>query len=120
MKAAVLISPGILELVDLPDPECPKGGALIKVKACAVCGTDVKMLEVGHRDLAYPRILGHEIAEKDLVQVWPGIVCGQCRPCRDHRLRKPIKKLRAWIVEQNSQPKERLEKFDDMLDLACT
>jgi len=33
---------------------------------------------------------------------------------------KPIKKLRAWIVEQNSQPKERLEKFDDMLDLACT
>jgi len=90
------------------------------VKACAVCGTDVKMLEVGHRDLAYPRILGHEIAEKDLVQVWPGIVCGQCRPCRDHRLRKPIKKLRAWIVEQNSQPKERLEKFDDMLDLACT
>jgi len=95
MKAAVLISPGVLELADLPDPRCPEGGALIKVKACAVCGTDVKMLQNGHRDLAYPRVLGHEIvgevakidrdckiAEGDLVQVWPGIACGQCRPCR--------------------------------------
>lgn len=94
MKAAVLKAPGILELDDLPDPECPKGGALIEVKACAVCGTDVKMLEVGHRDLVYPRVLGHEIvgkvveidrncgiAEGDLVQVWPGIACGRCIHC---------------------------------------
>ena len=94
MKAAVLISPGVLEFADLPDPKCPEGGALIKVKACAVCGTDVKMLQYGHRDLAYPRVLGHEmvgevakidrdckIAEGDLVQVWPGIACGRCRSC---------------------------------------
>ncbi len=94
MKAAVLKAPGILELDDLPDPECPKGGALIEVKACAVCGTDVKMLEAGHRDLVYPRVLGHEIvgkvveinrdcgiAEGDIVQIWPGIACGRCRPC---------------------------------------
>jgi L-iditol 2-dehydrogenase len=94
MKAAVLISPGVLELTDLPDPKCPDGGALIKVKACAICGTDVKMLQYGHRDLAYPRVLGHEtvgevakidrdckIAEGDLVQVWPGIACGRCRSC---------------------------------------
>ena len=45
MKAAVLKAPGLLELDDVPDPECPKGGALIKVLACAVCGTDVKMLQ---------------------------------------------------------------------------
>jgi L-iditol 2-dehydrogenase len=94
MKAAVLKAPGILELEDLPDPECPKGGALIEVKACSVCGTDVKMLRKGHKDLVYPRILGHEIVGKiaeicqecdfiegDLVQVWPGIACGMCRPC---------------------------------------
>ncbi len=71
------------------------------MKACAVCGTDVKMLQNGHRDLAYPRVLGHEIVGEvveidmdcgivpgDLVQVWPGIACGRCRPCRkgeDHR-----------------------------------
>ena len=61
MKAAVLEAPGLLELDDLPDPECTKGGALIEVKACSVCGTDVKMLQKGHKDLVYPRILGHKI-----------------------------------------------------------
>ena len=104
MKAAVLKAPGVLELVDLPIPECPKGGALIKVLACAVCGTDVKMLKGGHKDLDYPRILGHEIVGEiagidkdcdfelgDLVQVWPGIACGRCRPCQreeDNRCKK--------------------------------
>ena len=93
MKAAILKSPGIMELEDLPRPECPPGGALLKMEACAVCGTDVKMLQQGHRDLAYPRILGHEIVgriveidsdclrEGDLCQVWPGIACGSCGPC---------------------------------------
>lgn len=88
------MSPGILELEDLPDPQCPKNGALIRVAACAVCGTDLKMLSQGHRDLAYPRVLGHEvvgrveeiekecgISEGDLVQVWPGIACCRCRSC---------------------------------------
>lgn len=93
MKAAVLKGPGLLELDDLPDPLCPKGGALLEILACAVCGTDVKMREQGHRDLSYPRVLGHEmvgrileidansrLAEGDQVQVWPGIACGKCRP----------------------------------------
>ncbi len=94
MKAAVLKAPGVLRLEDLPDPECPKGGALIGITACAVCGTDVKMLQNGHRDLVYPRVLGHEIvgrileidrncgiAPGDMVQVWPGIACGGCGQC---------------------------------------
>jgi anthranilate phosphoribosyltransferase len=31
----------------------------------------------------------------------------------------PIKKLRAWVAEQNSDPGERLERFEKMLALAC-
>lgn len=100
MKAAVLKSPRNLVLMDLPKPICPPGGALIRVEACAVCGTDIKMLEQGHRDLQYPRILGHEVVgrieeidakakagsapalqAKERVQVWPGIACGCCRAC---------------------------------------
>ena len=96
MKAAVLKAPGLLELDDLPDPLCPEGGALLEISACAVCGTDVKMSEQGHRDLVFPRVLGHEIvgrivemddlaegdlAEGDLVQVWPGLACRKCQPC---------------------------------------
>jgi len=95
MKAAVLKAPGRLELDELPDPAVPKGGALLKVDSCAICGTDVKMREEGHKDLVYPRVLGHEIVgriaeldgqndslnEGDLVQVWPGVACGKCRSC---------------------------------------
>lgn len=104
MKAAVLRAPGVLELDDMPDPECPEGGALIRVMACAVCGTDVKMLRQGHRDLVYPRVLGHEvvgrvaeidgdcgISEGNLVQVWPGIPCSRCGAClkgKDNRCRE--------------------------------
>jgi L-iditol 2-dehydrogenase len=106
MKAALLKSPGVMELEDVPTPECPPGGALLKMVACAVCGTDVKMLQQSHRDLAYPRILGHEIVgriaeidkacglkEGDLCQVWPGIACGSCRPClqgADNRCRNML------------------------------
>jgi L-iditol 2-dehydrogenase len=89
-------APGELALENVPDPDCPPGGALIKIEACSVCGTDVKMLEHGHKDLRYPRILGHEIVGRvveldttvedvaigDRVQVWPGISCGSCRPCQ--------------------------------------
>ncbi|MFB3764855.1 MAG: alcohol dehydrogenase catalytic domain-containing protein [Methanotrichaceae archaeon] len=98
MKAAVLKAPGVLELDSLPDPKCPRDGALVRVEACSVCGTDIKMLQRGHRDLVYPRIPGHEIVgtvldidqecritEGDLVQVWPGIACGSCRPCQRGR-----------------------------------
>ena len=95
MKAAVMKEPGVLELEDLPDAACPKGGALVKVEACSVCGTDIKMLKNGHKDLIYPRVPGHEITGRilevddddqdikagDLVQVWPGIACGKCKPC---------------------------------------
>lgn len=98
MKAALLKAPGKLELEDISDPVMPAGGALLEILACAVCGTDVKMREHGHRDLAYPRVLGHEmvgrvleldghcgslcLSEGDHVQVWPGIACGNCRACR--------------------------------------
>ncbi|MEI8003924.1 MAG: alcohol dehydrogenase catalytic domain-containing protein, partial [Methanothrix sp.] len=69
---------------------------LLETLACAVCGTDVKMRTQGHRDLVFPRVLGHEVVgrivelddlaeggliEGDQVQIWPGIACGKCRSC---------------------------------------
>ena len=94
MKAAVLKAPGVMELEDYPDPVTPKGGVLLEILACAVCGTDLKMQKFGHRDLDLPRILGHEmvgriveidtdssLAEGDRVQIWPGIACRRCRHC---------------------------------------
>lgn len=93
MRAAVMQSPGVLEVKEVQEPSCPPGGVLLKVLASAVCGTDIKMLEKGHRDLTYPRIPGHEVVAEvleadpssfvpgDRVQVWPGSSCGRCRHC---------------------------------------
>jgi L-iditol 2-dehydrogenase len=94
MQAAILFEPGRLEIRETPTPECPSGGVLVKVKACGLCSSDVKMMAKGHRALVYPRILGHEMAGMvvesrvrefkagDRVQVAPGLRCGKCIHCR--------------------------------------
>ena len=96
MRAAVLVAPGNVEVRDVPAPVCPDGGAVIRVEACSICATDVKMAERGQRDLRYPRVLGHEVSGTvieseetaanirvgDRVQVAPGIGCGACQACR--------------------------------------
>lgn len=96
MKAAILKAPGCLVLEDVATPPCPEGGLLVKIRACSICSTDVKMSHQGHRALAYPRILGHEVAGEvvesrasatgfkigNRVQIYPGICCGQCPACR--------------------------------------
>ncbi|MGD8662110.1 MAG: alcohol dehydrogenase catalytic domain-containing protein [Desulfobacterales bacterium] len=62
---------------------------LLKVQYCAVCRTDAKMWNEGHRDLVLPRVPGHEIVAIDSsakrVAVWPGINCGGCGYCLSGR-----------------------------------
>ena len=59
---------------------------LTDVLCCAVCRTDAKMWEQGHRDLIFPRVLGHEMVVRDETgvrfMVWPGKSCGVCAFCR--------------------------------------
>jgi len=93
MKAVILLEPGRLELRDIPLTTCKEGEVLIKVMACGICSSDIKMAVHGHRELQYPRILGHEIVgiviesgsrlfkEGDRVQVAPGLRCGRCKAC---------------------------------------
>lgn len=60
-----------------------------EVLACAICRTDAKMWEQGHRDLVFPRVLGHELVVKDDTGsryiVWPGKSCGHCPFCMTDR-----------------------------------
>ncbi len=89
MKAALLRAPLKLTIEDIAEPTCPTGGAKVSVKACSICTTDAEMFANGHRDLKYPRILGHEVAGVvvegeaigERVQIYPGICCGECPPC---------------------------------------
>ncbi|MBU1122830.1 MAG: alcohol dehydrogenase catalytic domain-containing protein [Candidatus Omnitrophota bacterium] len=97
MKAAILKNVNDLRIENLQMPKCGSDEILIEVKAAAICATDKKMILHGHKDLTFPRILGHEIAGiisktgknvKKLkignrVQISPGVVCGTCFYCRE-------------------------------------
>lgn len=105
MRAALLRRPAPassspLELVDLPTPQPGPGEVLIRVRACAVCRTD---LQVAEGDLAarhLPIVPGHQAVGEvvatgpgtegwrigDRAGVgWLGYACGSCRYCASGR-----------------------------------
>jgi len=87
MKALFLERPGILQLLDAPLPEPDSGEVRVRVTHCALCRTDAKMWQQGHRDLVLPRVLGHEICgfreeTGERFAIWPGKSCGNCPQCR--------------------------------------
>jgi L-iditol 2-dehydrogenase len=86
---------------DLRIEERPAGEALLRVNACGICGTDLRIASGSHR--AYPegtvRVPGHEIAGRleavgkgvDLpvgsaAFIAPNVGCGHCPECRAGRV----------------------------------
>lgn len=67
----------------------PDGFKRLQVSHCAICRTDAKMWDEGHRDLVFPRVPGHELVAADeggkRFAAWPGRACGECRYCRSGR-----------------------------------
>ncbi|RAZ92178.1 dehydrogenase [Mesorhizobium hawassense] len=96
MKAVVCRSPGDLVLEDRANPGAPPPGwARVAVSHVGICGTDYHIFEGKHPFLAYPRIMGHEVAGTvvergegvDLavgepVIINPYLACGKCIACR--------------------------------------
>lgn len=76
-----------LEVLEQPELSPPSDKKMVRVDvlACAICRTDAKMWEQGHRDLVFPRVLGHEMIVRDhegkRYIVWPGSSCGACPYC---------------------------------------
>ncbi len=60
MKAVVYRGPNRLSVETHSVPEISEAEILVRVRACGVCGTDIKKIE--HGLVAPPRIFGHEIA----------------------------------------------------------
>jgi L-iditol 2-dehydrogenase len=96
MKALVVRAPGAFAVEDVPMPPVPAGGMLIKVAACALCGSDLRTLRSGHRRVTLPWIIGHEVCGTvaqtgtsyggpwrvgDLLAVGPLAYCGSCEAC---------------------------------------
>jgi len=96
MNALVLLKPGEIQFQSVPKPIPEKGEALIRVKACGICGSDIPRI-FGNIAYYYPSIPGHEFAGEIIevgdfnhdgswvgkrVTVFPLIPCYQCRFCQ--------------------------------------
>ncbi len=96
MKAAVFERIEELRVREVERPSCDSGGILVRVRACGICGSDVRNFHTGLKGDATSRILGHEIAGVveevgpevsrfavgDRVAVAPDVSCGECYYCR--------------------------------------
>ena len=63
MQAALLREFGSLEVAEVPVPEPGAGEVLVRVGACGICGTDLKIVAGAYRGTwppALPFIIGHE------------------------------------------------------------
>jgi threonine dehydrogenase-like Zn-dependent dehydrogenase len=96
VKALVYHGPEDLRVEPRPEREPGPGEALLRVRACGICGTDLRIAAGAHR--AYPegtvRVPGHEIAGAVAAVgdgvglpvgaaafVAPNIGCGKCPAC---------------------------------------
>lgn len=63
MKSIVLEAPGRLTVADAAEPDAPRAGeATVRVLRVGICGTDLHAYKGNQPFMAYPVILGHELA----------------------------------------------------------
>lgn len=95
MKAAVLDNLDTLVVRSVDDPTVEEDGILVRVRACAICGSDIRMFHHGNSRLTPPAIMGHESSGEvvsvgrrvtkfrvgDRVAIGADVPCGECVFC---------------------------------------
>ena len=98
MKAVVYHAPGDVRVEQIPLPVCGTEEVLVKIEACAVCGSDLKTSKVGNPRMKAATVLGHEfcgivteigpeaqggdLAVGDRIVMATSVGCGECMYCR--------------------------------------
>jgi len=96
MKAAVLEELGKLTVKDIPVPVTGPDEALVKVRSCAVCGSDIRIFHHGNDRVHPPAVIGHESSGEivavgsrvsgfrpgDRVALGSDVPCGECAVCK--------------------------------------
>ncbi|MBM3241369.1 zinc-binding dehydrogenase [Candidatus Poribacteria bacterium] len=96
MKAAVLEDLEKIVVKEVETPKVDEESLLLKVKACAVCGSDIRIYRYGNPRVKPPQIIGHEIAGEvvevgkkvkkfnpgDRVAIGSDVPCGECSACQ--------------------------------------
>jgi len=97
MKAAVLENLEKMVVKEVTTPRIGQGEILVRVRSCAVCGSDIRIYHRGNPRVKPPQIIGHEIAGEivkvgsgvkkfkvgDRVALGADVPCGTCRFCRN-------------------------------------
>lgn len=95
MKAAVFEGLDKMVVKEVDTPKCDHNSVLVRVRSCAVCGSDIRIFHSGNSRVIPPQILGHEIAGDvvevgsdvtkfsvgDRVAIGADVPCGECTFC---------------------------------------
>ncbi len=96
MKTAYLTRPRTVELRNMPEPTAPPGGLVLEVKACGICGSDLRRWKEGPPPGVGGVVPGHEAAgvvvdagqgvtqytRGDYLAIAPDVHCGRCYYCQ--------------------------------------
>lgn len=99
MKALLLEGKENIQLKEIERPTCSPEGAIVKVKACGICGGDIRAYYNGFRIETDNKIMGHEltgevieVGEKhtkykigDRLSFAADIHCGECYYCKNEQ-----------------------------------
>lgn len=112
INAIQIKKPKQIEYVKISKPVPLEGEALLKIKYCGFCGSDIASYAGEQPFTTYPRIPGHEFSA-EIVEInssnknnWlrPGMIvtgipyfnCGVCYPCINGK-KIAAKKMKLWV-----------------------
>lgn len=95
MKAMVVEDYNKMAVYEVKKPSVGEDEALVRVRACAVCGSDVRIFHSGNNRVTFPAIIGHEVSGEivevgknvtkfkvgDRVAIGGDVPCGECAFC---------------------------------------
>jgi L-iditol 2-dehydrogenase len=96
LKAAIFRDIEHIQVQEIENPKCDPDGTIVNVKACGLCGGDIRNYHVGLKGGVKNQIMGHEIAGivaevgpamtrfkvGDHVAIAPDVSCGHCFYCQ--------------------------------------
>jgi len=95
MKAMVVEDYDKMVVKEVEKPEVDDNGVLLRVRACAICGSDLRIVHSGNSRVKFPAIIGHEVAGEvaavgknvtkfkvgDRLAIGGDVPCGECAFC---------------------------------------